>query len=186
MHVSFGASQIEIRTWGSRAELLSHLSQLGPSYALLGQDSEVEKVFCSATVYLPGPGDRRIGYGVVAEGHGLVPQLLLQDPQVGLMVGFNREVVGLDAEVSRIRFRHRLDALFWTFLATRTPDVIVAVHEIGAVALSADGAELWRCSKDLVTDYAIVGDELRLTFADDPPVRLALATGREVVSDQTG
>jgi hypothetical protein len=169
------SASLRVQEWSSHGELDEHLRGLSGSWLLLGRRPEGEAGFYSVT--LPQPGGTDVAYGVVAERHGLAPCVLMQDPALGLVIGFNREVVGVEAGRAQIRFRHQLDALFWTFLPVPLLDTIVVIHEIGASAMNPEGRTLWRYSKDLVTDYAIHEDKLLLTFSDHPPVALHLRSG---------
>lgn len=178
------AGMLDLRTWARREELEEYLRGLQGSSVLLGRDAQVGAAFYSVTLRWSGGND--VAYGVISEGHGLVPCALMEDPGIGLVIGLNQEVVGVEATKAQVRFRHELDALFWTFLLTPSPEVIVVIFEIGAMAIAPDGQELWRYSKDLVTDYAIVDNEVRLAFLDETPVSLDLASGAIRVGPAVG
>ncbi len=55
--------------------------------------------------------------------------------------------------------------------------MLLVQHEIGVVALTAEGQMIWDFSKDIITNTAIVEDQLHIDFMDAPPVRLNLSNG---------
>jgi hypothetical protein len=190
MNLSFAESVVELRSWGSKSEMLDYLARCDGGSLLLGEDAEREEEFYSATVHLnrataPAgggePGGKRFGVGVCSEGGGVSPHLLLLPEKQLLVFGLNAEVAGVSVAGRRLLFRTTFDHLpFRSFVHARRRGLILAFHEIGVVALTEEGEEVWRYDKDVITECVVDGDRLTMSFMDSPPVSLNLASGSVV------
>lgn len=79
MYLSLDGNLMHTRIWGSQEEMIEHISGHEAGGVMLGEGAEYARGFYSVTVHLgarDGPG--RFGIGVISEGHGLTPHLLLQ------------------------------------------------------------------------------------------------------------
>jgi hypothetical protein len=177
--VSFAAHTIRLQSWETKGQMTDALAHCEAGSLVLGHDSGHAVEFCSAFLHLNvgSPGVHRFGVGLCSERHGLAPQLLLRPSSELVLFGFNSEVVGVSARERRMCFRVGLECLFHTLVALDQRPIILVIHEIGAAAISEDGRELWRHSKDLVTAWAIEANTLRLDFMDSPTVRIDVLTG---------
>jgi hypothetical protein len=177
MQVTFGSNTVTLQVWQTKSEMLSYLSKCKAGSLVLGEDAEPEVNFYSATVSLGWAGVSRFGVGIYSEDHGLIPSLLLQPEAEVMIIGFNREVVGINVKDGKICFKILLDSLFYTFQVLYQQKLILVFHEIGVVAITKDGKEIWRYDKDIIVDSVIEDDKLNLKFMDAPPVSLCISSG---------
>jgi len=168
---------IQLNVWQTKHEMISFLRSLEVGYLILGENPEQEEAFYTVSVLL-GPSQKdRFGVGICSQGHGLIPALLLQPESSTLMFGFNSDVVGIEIPYGTVSFRLGLDALFYSFLPVHKRNMVLVLHEIGAVALNQKGQMMWKFAKDVVTGAVIEEEFLYLTFMDSPPIRVHLSTG---------
>jgi len=177
MQVTFGNNTITLQVWETKSEMLSYLSKCEAGSLILGEDADQEIHFYSAIVSLGWAEVNRFGVGICAEGHGLIPHLLLQPDAEVIIFGFNREVVGINVEDGKINFKIPLDSLFYNFLALNQWQLTLVIHEIGVVAITEEGKEIWRYDKDIIRDWVIEDDKLHLKFIDAPPVSIQILSG---------
>ena len=182
MLISFAEQTFKLNAWGTKRELAYTLANCDAGSMTLGEDIEEPHKFYSVIAYLEWPKTDagHFGIGICSEDHGLVPHLLLQ-PRTDLVVcGFNSEAVGIDIKSTKTNFRILLDSLFSSFVSLTRQKVILIFHEIGVVAITQDGKELWRYSQDVIVDYKIREDSLELNFMDSPPLTLDLGNGKVI------
>jgi len=179
MLMSFLDNLIEVGKWDTKPELLDALSGCSEGSLLLGEDSEYPKAFYSATVWIGTlrAGLRQFGVGICEE-IGLRPHLLAL-PDAGLLIfGFNDETVGVSLQEKRELFRLSLGTPFRSFASLPDADMILVFSEIGVVAVTKHGQELWRYDEDIIEECVIDGDTLRFKFMDSPPASIGLLDGR--------
>ena len=92
------------------------------------------------------------------------------------LLGFNSTVAFIDTRTGSMESERELASPFREFL--QAADVLVVVHEIGALRLGEDLSPMWEFSRDIVEDVDLQRDSLLLTFMDEPDVRLRLSDGR--------
>ena len=194
MNFSFAEHIVEIQSWTTKTEMLNFLAQCDAGRLVLGKDVEQEVAFYSATVHLDysalansnwnaARGDR-FGVGLCSEGQGLRPHLLLLPEKQVLVFGFNAEVVGISVRDQEILFRIAFDYLpFRSFIHLWQQETILAFHEIGVVALTEEGKELWRYDKDVITGCTVDIRNLHLKFMDSPSVSINIASGSVVTNN---
>ena len=141
-------------------------------HLILGESAEQQTAFFLVTVHLGWNGRHRFGIGICSEGYGLKPHLLLQPELSQFLLGFNHEVVAVGVEDRCIRSRILLDSLFHSFLALKQG--LLIFHEIGLLALDNQSQKIWEYEADVIEDFEIIGDHLKLRFMDAPPVSLNL------------
>ena len=182
MLISAGEHTIKLDAWQTKRELACSLSSCDVGSILLGDDTDEARQFYSVVVYLKWPttSGASFGVGICSEGHGLTPHLLVGSNTDLLIFGFNSEVIGISIEEKRPRFRIDLDYLFNSFIHLKKEQTILALHEIGVVALTEDGHERWRYSKDVIGGLTIEKTTLILNFVDSPPVSLDLTSGQVI------
>lgn len=182
MLISAAEQTIKLTAWQTKRELVYALASCDAGSVLLGDDVDEARQFYSAVVYLKWPktsGDH-FGIGICSEGHGLMPHLLLRSNTNLFLFGFNSEVVGILGAEKRQCFRVELDASFNSFIHLREEKIVLALHEIGVVAMAEDGHELWRYSKDVIVDFRIEQSTMSLNFMDSPSVSLELLNGQVI------
>lgn len=96
------------------------------------------------------------------------PQLFFLDNNA------NECLLGFDEEVNRVSFldlrcleRIQLLGHFYCFVAPPNLPTVLAIYELGVVAISRVGGVAWKCSTgDVVTEYDIGNEQIILTCAD--------------------
>lgn len=182
MLISFLSHTIKVTSLKTEDELRSRLKACTYKSLLLGEDTEDKSKFYLLAFSLDCGriGSRQIELGICTEDGSLAPHLLLV-PEVELVViGFNKEVVGIRPKDEIYSFRLVFDSLFSSFLHVPHQGFILGIHEIGVIAFTNTGQELWRYDKDVVTEYFVEKDRLSLRFMDSPSVSLCLSDGRVV------
>lgn len=197
MRLSFAGHIIEIQTWETKGDMMNFLANCNAESLVLGEDAEEEVGFYSASIHLNYSAKlypiwneligSRFDVGVCSEGHGLKPHLLMLSEKQLVIFGFNSEVVGISIKNREVSFRTSLDySLFRSFVHLSQVEIVLAFHEIGVVALTEDGKELWKYSEDVIIDSLIDRDTLQLSFMDSPPVSINVLSGSVITTyDQT-
>jgi hypothetical protein len=188
MFLSFGQHIVTLQRWETKQDMLDFLARCSAGSLVLGEEAEQEVEFFSATIHLnycctfreerDGSREQRFGIGVCSEADVPKPHLLLRSAEKIMVFGFNREVVGVDVESKEIKFRVRfIYSPFRSLVYLDQYGIILAFHEIGVVALTGDGVELWRYEQDVIVDSMVDGDKLHLRFMDSPPVTISVRNG---------
>lgn len=186
MLLSFSEHAIELYTWETKSDMLNHVAKCDGGAIVLGEDAEQESEFYGAVIRFNYSArvdiqaqetkPKCLGIAICSEGHGLKPNLLLL-PDMTMVFGFNSEVVGISADSRQILFRLSFDTLFGSFLYLDELNTLLVFNEIGVVALTTNGIELWRYEKDVITDCLINEGKLYMNFMDSPQVILRLSSG---------
>lgn len=177
MILTFNEHCVSARSWPSLRELVSFLEAGGGGSLLLGSEAESGSEYHSLAVYPRGAVEGRFGVGVVTQTPELPPHLLLRPERNLLLFGFNSEVVGVGLPERAIRFRHTCDWLFSHFLDAPALGVVLAFYEVGVLALDYDGRELWRRTTDILVDWKLAGETVRLEQMEAGRLVLDLRTG---------
>ncbi len=180
MHLSFKEHTIELQNWNSELDMMNFLKDCDAGSLVLGGDAEKLK-FYSVIVNLEWAREsvHHFGIGICSEGHGLVPHILLQPLSGTLIFGFNSEVAGFNVHDKKVDFKIKLDTLFSSFIALEKWKKILIVHETGVVSISENGQVLWKHDSDVITDCAIVGENIHLKFMDAKSVALRVLDGKK-------
>ena len=174
--ISFGKHSIESQSWETESEMTSFLKKCDAGSILLGQDAQQYIDYFSITVHFTHTG-ARFGVGIISEGHGLTPQVLLDSQRQLLIIGLNHQVVGIDMTKREASFHIDLGlgALFFQFIPIAELQTILVLHEIGIVAISEDGKPLWEYSADdIIEDWKVKNEKISLKLMDAQPVELDL------------
>jgi hypothetical protein len=102
-------------------------------------------------------------------------------PAVAWFVGLDSTVYAIDWRAAGLTAEVELIGPVYS-LHVVAPDEVVAVHEIGARRMDAQGRTLWRYETDVITEHAVLSDRLYLRCMDGSETVLHLDTGRPVVS----
>jgi len=180
MRIVFGQHNLHFKGWSSEEEMIHYLSSCKAGYVILGQDAKQYREFFSTTLFLGFSGTSSFGIGVLSEGHGLVPHVLLLPKKKELLFGLNSQAASLRVEEGSVGFRIQLDSLFRSFLHLDESETILVFHEIGVIAIDENGNEKWTYAKDILEDGFLSKGCLRLKFVDGLSVRLSLATGEQL------
>ncbi len=157
--------------------MIHFLSNCGDGNVLLGKDAEQISDFYAVKVDSDWEGLNSFGISIYSEGHGLEPHLLVQPERNKLIIGFNSEVIGIDTAERKVGFQIRLSSLFRFFSVLNKYGMILVFHEIGVIAVSETGQEIWRFDEDIIENCAIDNDSLSLTFMDAEPMTLNIFDG---------
>lgn len=177
MILSFAEHCLRMRAWPTRGDLVEALASCGGGYLVLGDTAEYATGFHSIAIFPRGIITRHFAIGICSETDGLPPNLLLK-PEIGLIiVGYNSAIAGISVPGGEIRFEVQCDWLFSQFLDLPARKVTLALYEVGVLALSDAGEELWRRSTEIILDWTLLDDRLTLEFIDAPPMSLDLSTG---------
>jgi hypothetical protein len=180
MRILSAGRTVRIDKWQTKKELAYRLAGCDGGSIMLGDDAEDAREFFSLLFYREAPdaeSGTTWGVGVCSEALGLGPYLLLRPGAHVSFLGFNSQVVGLATNRREARFAINLWSPFATFACLDEQGITLVFHEIGVVALTGDGEELWRYSKDVVVGTRIGQDFLELKFMDALSVRLNVKTG---------
>jgi hypothetical protein len=182
MLISFLSHTIEVTSLETENELRNRLRACTSGGLLLGEDKEDKSKFYLLIISLDcgKSGSRQFGLGIFSEEGSLAPHLLLLPEDELMILGFNKEAVGIRPRDGMYSFRLVFDSLFSSFLHLPQQGFILGIHEIGVIAFTKTGRELWRYDKDVVTEYFVEKDRLNLRFMDSPSVLLRLSDGRVV------
>ena len=177
MLLSFGEYTVELGRWEGWHEMSRYVAECELGNVVLGEDAEYYSDYHSATVRPGLNGLRCFGIGLVSEGHGLEPHLLLRPSTGELIFGLNRQAVWVSVEERRIVSRIQLNSPFRAFLPIERHNTLLILHEVGVLALYERDQEAWRYDGDIVSNYWVEGEKLHLEFMDAPQTSLDLRTG---------
>ena len=189
MLLAINQHAVEVESWEDKSAMLSFLRKYDMPTMILGEDADQELEFFSAIVHVNyaarsqdsngESSNTSWGIAVISEGQGVKPQLVGL-PEDVLVFGLNHQIVGLSIVRRNEVFRYSFDSLFHAFLYSPKQQILIVRNEIGVVALTESGNELWRFDRDVITDCKISHDSSRIemTFIDSTPVVLDLVTGQ--------
>jgi hypothetical protein len=177
LNLTFGEHLLRMRAWPTRQELEEFLAECGGGQEMLGAKTQYPQRFYSVTLFPHGRLDERSGIGICSESPDLPPHLLLKPESHLLYVGYNNEVAAIGVPEGGIRFCFPCDWLFSHFVDLCDWKIILAFYEVGILAVSEEGEQLWSVSTDIIVDWAVDGDRLRLELLEAAPMLLDLRTG---------
>ncbi len=167
LHVAFGEYTLSIRSHADEGELRRLLARCEAGSIVLGTEVQQKAEFFSAVTYLSHHEGRRFGIGLLSEGHGIPPQILLLEGTSRVVLGLNQEVIGVDVLEGVALFSHRLDGLYYAFLNLMTRNTVLVFHELGVLAMTSRGDLLWRYdAPDVLSNWFVHDGTLHLTFMD--------------------
>lgn len=178
MQVTSDGRTIELLSWRLRKEMLAYLARRATRSIVVGDSGARERLFFSILMTRGFDPDGVRGVGVVSERHGLVPGLIMRPDPVPLVIGSDWQVTGIRLSDLAVAYTVVLDGIFYEFLPTRDADPIVAVHELGVVAIRNDGEVAWSLSTPDILDHAEISQAtLVVGSIDGPRHRYDLASG---------
>ena len=165
--------------WDSRNLLLEHLCITAKSVLIGGDiESPYRFVSCRAT---SSAGDVEIGVISNQPGGSICCELL---PRGNLLIiGHDQAATVVDLAKGAIDLNERLDGVFFEFIVDESRNQVLAIHELGVVAISFDGHVQWRCSSsEILEDWQVIGGSIQLSAMDDESMLVDLANGALVPS----
>jgi hypothetical protein len=180
IQISYGTHALKLGSWDDERAMLDHLATLEGGQVILGASAGYAIEFYTAIVLIDpgGPRISRFGIGIRSEGHGLVPQLLPRHGEDLLVFGFNQEVCGVSIRERGLRFAVNCASLVYALVVPDGGDLLLVLHELGALAVTLEGVRRWEYTADVLTHWRMENHRLRLEFMEGTPVELDVATGR--------
>jgi hypothetical protein len=170
--------EVDVQSWASKDDLRNYLGRFEKGLLLEESDDAEREFFSAAFRPIASVGPQSIAVGMCSEGHGISPEVLLISPEVCLF-GLNSEIVAVRPADGQVIFRKRLDFLFHALIPIHALNLILVIHETGAVAITTSGDSVWEFSRDVVERFHITDNILRFDFMDSELAILDLASGRE-------
>jgi hypothetical protein len=183
MRISVGDQSLKIQRWESKDEMVEAVARCEGGNIVLGLEAEQQVDFFSVFVRAEPSGQCSFAIGICSEGHGLVPQVAVRPESLELIFGFNREVVAVRLRQREVAYRIELDCLFHTFVELPKEEMLLAVHEIGIVALAKEGQVLWRYDCEIIDGFVIHDNQMELRFMDGSTVSVDIQCGKVRQSD---
>lgn len=177
MLISFGNSAIELNRWPEKNRLLEDLTCCTRGIVLFGEAAECPRAFYSLKFYSDRLDADSFGVGILSEGHGLEPELLVRKEEQDILVGFNSQIVVLEFTTGQLKQVIDLGYLFYRTIVIDEAHRIIVQHEIGVVVLDDRLNKVWGFDQDVITSLRIENGLLLLGFMDSPGVTLELANG---------
>lgn len=175
MYLTFLNNFINIYATETKSELIQALNKCNNGIILLGNDAQQENDYLIIKVYSGYKYLDILGIGVISEGHGIYPQTLLLPSSKKIIIGYNREITAVDCNNGKELFTFKLCSLFHSFI--HLDDKILAIYEIGVIAFNENGMQLWKYENEIITNYEIEDNYLKIEFIDDEPICLNLCDG---------
>lgn len=167
---------VELVEWESEAEFRRHFDALGTKAVLVGRESEAPRRFYSCVVAM---GLSIFEVGVISSGLGVAPAGVYLNEGHVLIVGHDTWLTWISLAAPAIQCELRLDGVFFEFIPAGDKDV-VAVHELGAIRVAADGGVAWRVDTDVVERFSVdsAGNLVLCIMDRSSPVVVPVRSGR--------
>lgn len=163
----------------SYSELVERLRQSRSDSIILGENAQQFREFVLLIINCASEMKELLRIGIISEGHGLEPQYLISEPDK-MIVGLNREICLIFfSSPSRI-LRREFGSLFYEFMIVESHNVIVVVCEAEVCCLNQRLELLWNVYSDLIIDYKISGEHVRIVTDEGAKTYLTI-NGRLVV-----
>lgn len=125
----------------------------------------------------------QFGLGVAVSTWGAKPKALLAEKHQTLLVGFDSFVAAVPlVKLASATIGHRLlrlDGVFVDMVLLRDETVCV-IHELGALAITADLTKVWSISTDVISDWVIDDEQKILSLTEvgsGAVLHLSVSTG---------
>jgi hypothetical protein len=165
MNIELSNGYITLVSCQSKSELQENIRIYSNDSIMLGFDTDYMRDFYLVKVCLTTK-NKVFGIGIASEGHGLKPKLLLLPENNILLLGYNKSVSLVNCINNQLVKSICLDSLFYDFYKSEVHQKIIVIHETGVKVISFEGDALWDYNGDIVKDYEIKDDILKLVFMD--------------------
>ena len=165
---------VSVEKFASLLEMRERLQISNTPCFELGEDADAPRDFFCFTVSKPESPVARIG--ILSFGVGTEPNWLIKDGKI--LIGYNDRIAIFGLEKFSLERETNLSSLFYKFIVFEQFEHICVLCETAIVGMSSNGLEIWRVDTDLITDFAISGNSIRLEFSDSPVVEINLYTGK--------
>lgn len=163
---------VPLVNWDTRNLLFNHIGKAA-SGLLVGGDAEAPRRYFSCSV-------ERLEIGIIVNQPAHLPCVLAVPRSSRLFIGYDQSVAIIDVTSIALLNTMLLEGVFFEFLPDYGRQQILAIHELGVVALSLSGNVVWRfITPDIVENWQIVHDCLSLTVMDQrDKITLNVADGK--------
>lgn len=152
--------KLQIAAWESRSVLVNHLGDCARN-ALVGGGVEAPNAFYSCSAE-SGSGVCEVG--IVLSNCGIRPSVMLDALSEMLLIGHDESISILDLVCLEIKRVIRLEAPFFEFIVDSLYGQILAIYELGVVALSGRGDVHWEfMTQDILKDWRIESGQLLIS-----------------------
>jgi hypothetical protein len=174
MRLSFGKWCLEFwsKTFTGESDITAEAD------ILLYESKSNAKVHSQINIFGCAVSQSPFRIAILSQGHGATPHVFPLPETDTILLGFDRKAVGIDIPSRHQLFEYELETLSHTFLYSPSTGVVLAIHEIGVLALSKKGQPLWKFARDIITEAVMSPDSLRLSFMDSPSAVLRLQDGK--------
>jgi hypothetical protein len=168
---------IHVKSWETKNLLLNYISRNSPS-VVVGSDTEGPRGFYSCVVE---GRDCQIHIGVIAN-QPKSPCTIFFPVSKQVILGYDQSIAVIDCPSSTLRRSTLLDGVFFEFLRDEERAQTIVVHELGVVAISEMGDELWRyTASEILEGWRRVDGCLILTLMDsNTTIELNLVGGAQM------
>lgn len=180
MYITLSNDFLQIVDVDGRNEMLNQLKKCSDGYVVLGDNSEQEKAFYLVKLFSQEGANKCFGIGIISEGHGLKPHLMINHLDKNIFLGFNKEVVVFDCVNKVILKRYETDSLFYSFVSLAKLNSVLIVHELGIIQTTMSGEKVWDYTCDIIHGFRVVNSLVELVFEDNSAIRLSLLNGEKV------
>jgi len=170
------AGRVTVEEQQSLARLQSVVGQKGGRIHVSRSSVGHEEYFV-ALEWRARARDGSLNMGIAYAGHGIAPQFYLEPTGAALLIGVDDTVVHASAGTEIIS-AITLPSVFYEFIPVETHHLVLAVHELGVEALTADGHVLWKhLAGDILVSWKVRDGALELQDQGGARTRLGLASG---------
>lgn len=165
---------VSLESWETKSLLLNHISQNSPS-VVVGTATEAPRAYYSCSVE---GANGLLLIGVVVN-QSKVPSVLCLPTSQRVVIGYDQSFALVDCRSATLLGTTLLDGVFFEFCQDRERGLVLVLHELGVVAISELGEELWRYTTcDILEDWKLVDSRIVLTVMDtNVSVELRLENG---------
>ena len=171
-----------LKSWEAKSLLLNHIGQ-NPPGVVVGSATQAPRGYYSCSVE-GASGSLHIG---VIANQPKVPSVVYLAKSQLTILGYDQSVALVDYPSATLRQTTALDGVFFEFLWDEERAQVLVINELGVVAISELGLELWRyTTSDILEEWGKANDRLVLTLMDtSASVELMLEDGAPVSSTAT-
>lgn len=161
----------------TKAEMVKFLNKCSLGHIVVGENAIQQNNYYIVEGYSDYDKNNCFGVAILSEGHGLKPEVLNIQEKKKLIVGANRNVYVIDYIKKEVERTFSFESLFYTFLEVEGHQMIIVIYETGAAAINYNFEVIWNFYGDIVSEYQIKGDVLKLGFFEGGTIKLSILDG---------